>query len=141
MSTKNNKPFIFSQKTGGSYGVQHHFQQYMCSTPFSTIYQLYRGDQFYWWRKSEYPMTTTELPQVTGKLCPIMLYHIHLAMSGLYTTIDSEKKISKMSDVMLQIFQKILTRKFISNLLFRLWNNFIVISMYERFCFVVLYLY
>jgi len=47
-----------------------------CLTPLSTIFHLYRGGQFYWWRK----------PQVIDKLYHIMLHQVHSVWAGFKFT-------------------------------------------------------
>jgi hypothetical protein len=44
-----------------------------CLTPLSTIFQLFRGGQFHWWKKSEFPEKITNLPQVTDGLVLLAL--------------------------------------------------------------------
>jgi hypothetical protein len=55
-----------------------------CLMPLSTIFQLYRGSQFYWWRKLEYLEKTTDQSQVTDKLHHIITVSSTPAMCGIW---------------------------------------------------------
>jgi hypothetical protein len=50
--------------------------------PLSIIFQLYRGSEFYWWRKLEYSENTIDLSQVRQTLSHNV---VHLAMNGVRT--------------------------------------------------------
>jgi hypothetical protein len=41
---------------------------FIAFTPLPTIFQFYRGGQFYWWRKPMCPEKTIDLPQITDRI-------------------------------------------------------------------------
>ena len=54
--------------------------------PLSTVFQLYRGGQFHWLRKPEYPEKNIDMPAVPDKVYHIMLYRVHLSRAGFERT-------------------------------------------------------
>ena len=56
-------------------------------TSFSPVFQLYHGDQFWWWRKPEYPERTTDPGQETGKL-----YYLRCESSAPYCNLQSRAR-------------------------------------------------
>ena len=54
------------------------------TTPCPTLLDIYnRLKNWQWYRKPEYPEKTIDLPQLTEQLYHIMLYRVHLVISGI----------------------------------------------------------
>ena len=68
----------------------------------STIFPVYRGGQFYWWRK---PAKTTDLHEVADKLHHIKLNLVHLVMSGT--------KQLKVQDIQISTYYEKIILKFV----------------------------
>ena len=85
---------VCSTSPGSGYRISGHQQESLTvyhsecqiiSRKVLTIFQLYRGSQFYCWSKSEYLKKTTVLSKVTSKFYHIMLYRVHLVRSSIRT--------------------------------------------------------
>ena len=55
-----------------------------CLMPLLTIFQLYRGGQFYWWRKPDVPGENHRHVSRTDKVITyvVQMYRVHLAWAG-----------------------------------------------------------
>jgi hypothetical protein len=67
------------------------------------IFQLYRGSQFCWWRKTEYPEKTIDIPQVTDKLYHMMIPREMLEHTGEHSLYINQLMMESLSMTLVTI--------------------------------------
>ena len=60
---------------------------------FSNISAIHHGDQFYWWKKPEYPKRTTDYEQLTGK--NIQIKPVFKMNKNMDKNIENQTKLSE----------------------------------------------
>ena len=85
---------------------------YECYSPLSTIYELYRGSQFYFWGTPKYPVTASHQPP-TRKFYQLDLYHIEYdCFLNLYYVTTSWNSLYLL-DTELLLTRKLLNQRFL----------------------------
>jgi hypothetical protein len=62
-------------------------------TLLSTIFQLYHGNQFLWWKKPKYPERTTDRGKATGKPYYLLLQVMQEFIHALLVTVMLLEKV------------------------------------------------
>ena len=82
---QSNRYISITKKSDTSITVIYHAMSLTVLQGFNNISVTSWQSVLFWWKKPQYPVKTTDLPQVTDKLYHIMLCQVHLALDRVRT--------------------------------------------------------